>query len=261
MNNHSCSTIPLPEKCDDEIFANMYIDEQVKKYKLSSATQPYFIIAWGPPASGKGACRDQYLADLRIKKYGAMDILVDDLIAMVKEYNTGMKECGQGCDSTNIYFKYRTKGNKIRDYVLEEALDNKYNIIWETTGKDINRLNEMKPMILNKGYKIVVVYPYVNIDKILYRNEERAKLIGRKPQDALIKKIFTDAQTNLVNLIAPDPDYYKIILYDNDMSQFCSKILVDETKGQPIICDKNWKLVVKETDSPNLYKWVMQKCK
>ena len=268
LDAYNCSNLPLAKSCDDTIYANHYISEQVKKYKLKKAKNPYFIITWGPPASGKGACRNQYLTDLKIKTVGALDILVDDIISMIKEYKIEVNQCivskeKKNCDMSKIYFQYREKGNKVRELVLNQALSKGYNIIWETTGKDVNRLQSLKKKLIQNGYRLIVLYPYVNLDKILIRNEERAKLIGRKPDPEMIKKVFTHAQVNLANILSLDQDIYKTIVYDNDLSSFCSNILLSETKetkGISIKCSKDWDLVIKPTDSPNLYEWMFKKC-
>jgi hypothetical protein len=256
-----CCSLPMNVDCDVKTFAKYYFHTQRKINELKSSKNPWFIVSWGPPASGKGACRREYLDSLKITSSGAIDILVDDMIGIITEYVNEMQWCkndGGQCDSSKIYFKYRNYGNEIRELVLQHSLENKYNIIWETTGKDTDRLDKMIPLLKKMGYRIGLVFPYVQIDTIIFRNDERAKRIGRRPDPDLIRDIYEKAQTNLLQQIFPSNQYDKIILYDNEKAKFCSRTLMKYTRKDGIKCHRNWSLVIRKHDA--LYSWMLEKC-
>lgn len=126
----------------------------------------YFIINYGPPASGKGSLKLLIVRSLGIDEKTISDIDVDKIVVYVCKNNR--IECDN--ISQDDYKKYRKDADEMSDAQLKESLEKGLNIIWETTGNSIDwTINTYIPLVKSHGYQIVLSLPIVKLNKIIKR--------------------------------------------------------------------------------------------
>ena len=134
----------------------------------------YFIINYGPPASGKGSIKTKIFEYLEIKDY--VDVNVDNFVVKkCEEDNTANISI---CNTMNQeqYKKYRVKADELSDYTLNKGLEEGKHILWETTGNSVDwTISTYIPLAKKHGYKIVISFPIVKYATIKSRCENRAQ--------------------------------------------------------------------------------------
>jgi predicted ABC-type ATPase len=159
----------------------------------------YFIIKYGPPASGKSRIEESIKNRLKITRY--IDVNVDQYILYL---NSGK------IPNQEKYWKLRDPGNALSDIVLYRALENSENIMWETTGNTINwSLDVTIPIVRAYGYKVVIVYPVAELETLVLRCKARAQAADCDK----INLIKQNSDNNFKKL-ATKCDY--VYIYDNN---------------------------------------------
>jgi len=168
---------------------------------------PYFVVKYGPPGSGKSSARVYQ----EIKKLGPpitsyVDVNQDTLV-----------------ESMNLYKRNHTQYNRLRyqknkkglslykksAIVLKKAVEARANIIIEITGgNEEDPLIWIHKMIKGTSYKLIVIMPTVPLETILKRLETR----NRKRDVEEVKQEYKLSLTNFDTYIKP---YHKYILVDN----------------------------------------------
>lgn len=113
----------------------------------------------------------------------------------------------------NLYNSYRKEADNIADVILNKALLNNFNIVWETTGNTIAwTIKEIK-RIQKKGYSVIIVYPIVDPDELVLRSIRRQKKTGQTPAppQRIINTAFSAIRNlkKLVNFVS------QIYVFDN----------------------------------------------
>ena len=187
--------------------------------KLRPAGAPYFIVAYGPPASGKSSIL-KYLAkqDGRtraITEQNTVSVNVDDIFqggetgAAYSQYRQQVLEksapASRKINAQRLYSSYRWIADQISDLILNRALNDRYNIIWETTGQSTWPSSEIS-RVSQYRYNTVVVYPLVRTGDLISRAAQREKETGQEPApESVIRAAVGSAQANLVALL-PTPE-------------------------------------------------------
>lgn len=227
------------------------------KVPTSRTDRPLFIIAYGPPASGKSdivnVLQNNMHHMLNSQMFGALrhnntiDVNVDKIFqegTLGTNYAEARKKLKSPLSRQRLYLYYRWIADQISDTVLNLALLNRYNITWETTGEAIRWTRHEVERIRKLGYTIVLVYPMVSSETIVERLEKRAKNEGQEPapKGVMANKInsalenlkaFLLDKTSCMDGIITDvfsgrkcgPD--RIIMYNNQLPKGEQEIIFD----------------------------------
>jgi hypothetical protein len=223
--------------------------------KASPARGPrFFIVAYGPPASGKGAILE-YLSrhDAQegfINERNTISVNVDDIFqggetgARYQQYRQQVLDKSSDANRTintqRLYNAYRWIADQISDLTLNRAINDRYHVVWETTGQsnwpkfEISRINRYQ-------YNTIVVYPLVRTSDLVVRAARRARETGPEPApESVIRAAVGSAQANLVELM-PSPECAReagpkgagtgAVLYEGECSQRAHRVIILDNTG------------------------------
>lgn len=194
--------------------------------KPAQGSAPYFIVAYGPPASGKSSIASflkRTFPEFRGLDETLVSVDVDDIFQggeVGEQYKSYRQKISQMMVSPatqqiylqRLYVYYRWIADQISDQILNLALLGRYNVRWETTGAsdwprhEIVRINNYK-------YRTIVVYPLVKTDTLIERAKQRADAVGQEAMPAeQIRKTVDLAQEKLIALLALS----HVIIIDNN---------------------------------------------
>lgn len=222
-------------------------------YDKFKPKEPTIVITYGPPASGKGYLLKN-VPDLVkfIDCNNCLKIIVDDMIEgnpdfdkekdgcsrllqkyphcpitvaqeQEQEYKDMVKECSR------IYMKYKKMGaDNLSTALFAHGLKNRMNIIYETTGNNLDWFVQHDLHLIPFEYSMIFIYPLTHQDVLLKRSCERGKIIGRFPENEVIRKTIKNAETNFIRLLEsynPSLDSAIFKIYDNEANP--PKLLVN----------------------------------
>jgi hypothetical protein len=129
-----------------------------------------------------------------ITQQNGVPVIVDDIVGAVPGFVEERKKCTTITSSQALYMGLR-KGKTIRkdgkplddlsDEILQAGLDAGKNIIWETTGESTAWTTRITmTQAIDKGYRVVTVYPFVYTSTLVKRAGERQKKTGQIPAPA-----------------------------------------------------------------------------
>jgi predicted ABC-type ATPase len=196
-------------------------------FKNISPVERHFIITYGPPASGKSSV-NKLLFDndtYNIPSKTVSFINVDNIIQLHPDYVRSreilINSNASHEELSRLYDLYRSKADIISDRLLDKALLDGYNIIWETTGQYITWTVKEIERIKRHGYKIWLAYPLVSRAGLKKRLEKR-KIEQQSVQN--IDVYIKAAGANLITLV----DFVdRLILIDNTGDINSEYILLD----------------------------------
>jgi energy-coupling factor transporter ATP-binding protein EcfA2 len=231
--------------------APLVVDHLLSRVQLPTTAQRYFVIAYGPPASGKSSILE-VLGRLLPGEFPQLDadhtvqVNVDRtfqegplaaVYAKARNYARGRSPLhGQ-----RLYRYYRWVADQVADLLLNEALLQRYNVLWESTGESVAWTQREIARIRLLGYQVLLVFPLVGKAEIMRRLHARLDQEGA-PDDEMDGKI-TKASKNLLTLMTqpacphwvqerlkkPDVVCYphRVIIYDNEVAPGDQTILFD----------------------------------
>jgi hypothetical protein len=213
-----------------------------KGTKLVYNTQPYMLVVYGPPASGKSRAKE-----LMIKEFGLADnyinIDVDQLVYHTNQFQN-FKNNTDISDLTNItpndlddnpkiqkiienYKNIRSKTSFFIKVFIGIALMFNYNIVLETTGGGSDWSN-IADDVLNYKYNIYLVYPYTdNIELLINRSISRGLEEHRFVTKKYFYEIFKKSRKNFLRVTEPNNiiKFKAIYVFDASKTSFDNSIL------------------------------------
>lgn len=191
---------------------------------INNRDNKYFVIKYGPPASGKGTMIKNIISDLNISNY--IDINVDSYVQYLIEKDK------LEFNETNYNLKRKIADN-ISDNIFINCIINNNHILWETTGRNtFYTENVYIPFTKKYNYNIVLTIPIVILKSIIERCEKRTAQIANCTEDYL-RDIKEKSSANFPAL-AKKCDL--ILIYDNNKS-YPQLIFKYEPKINKIKCN------------------------
>lgn len=212
---------------------------------------PLFIVTYGPPGSGKSELVRDLLARFNISERRVVSVLVDDVVERLPGYldevravasDASLSDADRQKELTSVYFKYRrSAGDVLSDAVLHRAFVGRYNIVWETTGDNVDWAVKTVLEAKAQGYAVVMVYPYVSEANLLRRVDARARSGDnpRRPDEKRVRDNVVNAQRNLARMSTVVD---RVFVYDNDGRREELAVMVDVERRHQGWCprdDKN----------------------
>jgi predicted ABC-type ATPase len=184
--------------------------------------RPNFFIVYGPPASGKATILEHTISHMKrssgVEISPPVEIVVDDLVQAWPGYEKEVAKCRTEAERQKLYWGLRKaepfKIDDLNDEILEEATNSNMNVQFETTGMTIGWTKIVMESLINKGYNIVVVYPFVLGDSLVERSVQRQQTTGQTaaPAEEIINRAVA-ASENIFGLLAHADQVY---LWDNN---------------------------------------------
>jgi predicted ABC-type ATPase len=158
------------KKCKDEInnnIINKYIENTISS--LPSQETPICVINVGGPGSGKTYVSKIYIKNILKKSIKNFCIVnPDDILS--KYFN----------NNANCYIIDNNSPYKVVNDLFNMALNNKYNILYDTTGLNTKDIKSKIKLLKKNNYAIRVCVCLIDdISIALKRIEERTKTSGR----------------------------------------------------------------------------------
>jgi predicted ABC-type ATPase len=173
----------------------------------------YFILNFGPPASGKGAIRQIVYDAFQIEKI--VDIDVDKYVVSVCKQINNMYGGSENCDELNQadYRKYRDPyGNAKSSDELLNALYNESHVLIETTGNSTDYTKKIFiKLAKNFGYEIILIIPIINLVTLIERCRGRKQ--AANCDFNYLNGIRKNSYRNFVE-IATQSDH--VLIFDNN---------------------------------------------
>lgn len=222
--------------------------------------RPRAVISYGPTGSGKSSVLYSYLSLLpendRPDATNFTPILIDTLVDMIQDFqhfnpcdnNNGSssnvsKEMKALC-SLALQQKYHTCRKEVDDIstlLFRTAIQNRYNILYETTGNNVSWLMGDLHTLRASGYEIILVYPIVPLKTLLQRLDVREKQEKRIVNRAFVNTNYVNALNHL-HQVLPHVDH--LYLFDNTENRSKNETMpllvhIDNVKQQKN-CNKTW---------------------
>lgn len=224
--------------------------------------KPQFIIAYGPSGSGKSRILEIFP---KINVKNVIEVNVDKIFQTNPRFKKQMDEIQSISDdplfTQRLYQYYRWIADQVADGVLNEALTQKYHILWETTGNSIGWIEKELARINSVGYETVIVFPLVSVSTLLNRVNKRAKLekqVGASEEE--IKTQSVNAQNNLIKFLQKHncPAWILKNVYAKLTSCNPTRVIIftNETNTAEMLYDSND--LANESNKKNLKKYLHQ---
>ena len=209
---------------------NDFLPDQAKPVK------PIMLVSYGPPGSGKSSLlkkvfpyfnHDEHVCHHQLDSF--IRINVDDIINRFDEFTNVTSEqlemykhrqisFNQMIDSvSNIYFELRPEADTISTDFFMRSILSKYNIIYETTGNNIDWLSKDIKLAKENGYLIYLFYPFVpKLADLQKRAIVRAKKEGRYPGKKFIETSYIKALENFPETVMQSD---RSIFFENPLNE------------------------------------------
>jgi hypothetical protein len=184
------------------------------KFPPSSELRPAFIVAYGPPASGKSKIQNLLMNHIAKDFSGLLNTTVDVNVDRVfqagevgERFNFYRQEIKKAWPTDAALYTQRLvnyvrwAADQIADNILNQALAGRMNVTWETTGSKVWWIQREINRIRSYGYEAIIVYPLVKNEDLLKRAQARTEQEAAPPEKIL--KNVKDAQENLISLLPP----------------------------------------------------------
>ena len=160
-----------------------YFTEHVEK----NIEHPRLVLMFGVPGSGKN-----WVLEKRRKK-NHVNINVDDCLAMLPPFWRGMLELQERDKRAHDWIQmFRGECQVIAKKLFRFAIDNKMNIVWNGTGKNMEKYTKFIDLSKKNGYIIELNGIWVPLNVAKKRISQRRKSYGRPVPDSVFDKAATN---------------------------------------------------------------------
>lgn len=208
---------------------------------FDTSSKRWFVINYGPPASGKGSIKTtSYILKLLSNNFSDIDI--DTIVADM--FGGDVSELSQ-----EKYWELRTRADEESDNRLIRSIINRNNIIWETTGRSKAWIKYVIDFMKQNGYHILLAIP------MIYLSEEVSRCKQRKQAANCSLKYLGDIRAQSYNNfeeISNECD--RTLIFDNNKKMFLIYDSSTSTCG-------NLKYTVLDPDQTDLHDFVVKKCR
>ena len=199
--------------------------------------KPRLVLMFGLPGSGKN-----WVLEKRRKRDHVI-INMDDCLAMLPDYWRGMLELQERDKRAHDWIQtFREECRSIANQLFRFALDNRMNIVWNGTGKNMSKYKKLITMSKEKGYIVELNGIWVPLKVAKKRLTERRESYGRPVPQEVFDLAVLNIPTTFKNLRV-DADYARIWKNELCMSP---RIIWDKQQG--------W---IGETKIKNNMDWIM----
>jgi predicted ABC-type ATPase len=143
------------------------------KIKDKLPVKPLFIIKYGPPASGKNTVMLLCSYFPTLQDESTINADLDYIISEMPEYkeDPGTRQ--------EAYQRWKPLGMEIMDDLIRQATLLPCHITFETTGYSIAWTIPLIKQMISVGYRIVLMYPLVQLPKLIERIRIREETTGQ----------------------------------------------------------------------------------
>lgn len=193
--------------------------------------RPLFIIKYGPPASGKNTCINLLREHLTGLDQGStVDADLDVIISQIPGFQNDSVQMSK----QDAYQKWRSLGMEMMDDLIRQATLIPCHITFETTGSSIDWTVPLIKQMISLGYRIVIMYPLVQVDKLIQRAKIRQQQTGQvaapthsvQVNNRTILGITEMNQLATQNLRILIPYVDELFLIDNNSDQDVARIIL-----------------------------------
>ena len=179
--------------------------------KSKNVKKPRLMLIFGLPGSGKNWALE--------KKRGKNHVIinVDDCRALLPNYWKKIIEKNNTKNEDWIR-NFHNECGAIAQEIFKYALNNRMNIIWNGTGKNLEKYKNLMQRAKKKNYTIELRYIWVPLSVARMRANRRASIIGRTvPEEVMIRA------NNKI------PDTFKNLRIDADYARIYSNTVTSPT--------------------------------
>lgn len=175
--------------------------------KPKNVEKPRLMLIFGLPGSGKNWVLE--------KKRGQHHVIinVDDCRALLPNYWKNIIEKNE--DSGDWVRLFHSECAVIAQRIFEYAIEHRMNIVWNGTGKNLNKYRKLMAEAKSKGYTTELRYIWVPFALALDRVHRRASMIGR----TVPKKVLEYANKQI-------PETFKRLRIETDYARIYSNMVI-----------------------------------
>ena len=215
-----------PDEINENGFCQYFHKEHLEaQFKDKVSINPHFYITYGPPASGKATIMETILETRNKTMQDVVQVNVDDIVKEFSPYKEAAQMLIKAPKESRqkLYRDYRCAlADNASDTLLDKALLRRYDIVWETNGRNIAWTVRELVRIRKMGYDISLVYPYVKRGELIKRAHKREGQENAPDNDII--EAAELAQMHLPKLI----QYVdKVCIYDNNGERGKPKLLLE----------------------------------
>jgi len=211
-------------------------------------------VMFGAHGSGKDYLRSKIAEKMGLKKNNYVLICREKLPELLKEHKEWSKECADNYSGNHDKDKERScvkdqimLGMKawkmMSERLFDECASKKLDVVINSTGRDINMLNNLKNKFA--GYTFKLFFPYAPNDKIHERVLKLAKKNGYYNEDSYTDRVIGDSVETLKNSYEMFDEFY---IYDNSEDDGTPSLVASKDSSGKIKCDMKKKSYEPFTD-------------
>jgi hypothetical protein len=219
-----------------------------------TGSKPYFLILYGPPASGKSRAKELIIQECGLgSNQFVIRVNLDEIITthqtyakllgqMHKHSFDGVNTIGDFDSNETVkrfcaaYAQVRAQVSFIGDTLMNIAREIGASVVIETTGGSIGWFLEQFPSYV--GYEFYMAYPIVEeVSDLFDRVVTRGKIEGRFVQQQAVTWCHGVARQKFLDVVIPSADMFtRVIAYDSsNLTQelkLSDRMLLDITEGK-----------------------------
>jgi len=198
---------------------------------------PRMVLMFGVPGSGKN-----WVLEKRRKK-NHVNINVDDCLAMLPPFWRGMLELQERDKRAHDWIQmFRAECQVIAKKLFKFAIDNKMNIVWNGTGKNMEKYTKFIDLAKKRGYIVELNGIWVPLNVAKKRITQRRKSYGRPVPDS----VFALAASNI-------PQCFKTLRHRADYARIWENCACESPK---VLWDKQQGWIDDQYEKNKKLKWV-----